>query len=603
MRRRDLLALSAAAPLARAARGAANPASARDSKTLRVAFPIAETGFDPAQVQDLYSRTVLAHVLDAPLEYDCQARPAALRPNTVEALPEISADFRTFTLRVRPGIYFHDDPAFNGKRRELTAADYVFSFKRFYDPRWKSPMLFVLENSKVLGLTEVRQAALKSKQAFDYTREVDGVRALDRYTLQIRLAEPNPRFVYNFADASMLGAIAPEVVERYGDDIMAHPIGTGPYRLAAWSRASRIVLERNPDYVERTYDSVAASDAPELADEVTHLRGRRVPMIDRIEISIVDESQPRWLAFQQGALDLLALPFEFLPVAAPNGRLAPFLARRGVKLRRTEMADIALTYFNMEDPVVGGYTPERVALRRAVSLAFDGDDYIRSIFMGGGVRAQSPFVPGTFGYDPAYRSAIGEFDRARAQALLDVYGYVDRNGDGWRELPDGKPLMLEIAASSSQRDRQQNETWQRYLTHIGIQVQFRIAQWPELVKQSQAGRLMMWGYGWQVGSPDSDTIFGMAYGPNMEAINDARFNLPAFNTLYEQQRVLPDGPERLAKLHEATRLLAAYMPYMMHLHRIQSDLVQPWVVGYRRHPFTNRIWCWLDIDNAKRASS
>jgi len=601
MRRRSLLAVGAAAPLAAVAGVGAAPLERTQGKTLRVAFPIAETGFDPAQVQDLYSRTIIAHILDAPLEYDYMARPARLRPNTLLALPEISRDFRTLTLRLQPGIYFQDDPAFKGKRRELVASDYVFSIKRFYDPRWKSPMLFIFENSKLLGLTEVRQQALNEHKPFDYAREVEGVRALDRYTLQIRLATPDPRFVYNLADAGMLGAIAPEVVELYGDDIMAHPVGTGPFRLAQWTRASRIVLERNPTYRTRVYDLAAADDAPELHDEVARLAGRTSPMIDRVEVLVVDEAQPRWLAFQQGQLDLLSLPPQFLPVAAPGGKLAPYLARRSIKLRRTEMADITLTYFNMEHPVVGGYSAERVALRRAVSLAFDANEYIRSIFAGAGVRAQSPLAPGTFGYDRDYVTSIGTFDRARANALLDVYGYLDRNGDGWREQPDGGPLVLELAASSSQLDRQQNELWQSFMKRIGVRMEFRIAQWPELVKMSTSGKLMMWGYGWQLGSPDSDTIFGMAYGPNREAINDARFDLAAFNALYEQQHILPDGPERLGKLHEATRLLAAYMPYMMHLHHVQSDLVQPWVTGYRRHPFTNRNWCWIDIDDARRA--
>src|SRR5262249_38442457 len=126
-----------------------------------------------------------------------------------------------------------------------------------------------------------------------------------------------------------------------------------------WTRASRIVLERNPTYRERIYDLTAASDAPDLKDDVAGLAGRTTPMIDRVEVLIVDESQPRWLAFQQGDLDVLSLPSEFLPVAAPGGKLAPYLARRSIKLRRTEMADITLTYFNMEHPVVGGYSPER----------------------------------------------------------------------------------------------------------------------------------------------------------------------------------------------------------------------------------------------------
>ncbi len=600
--RRRFLTTAALAPLgfARAA-----PAQQRGSgpKTLRVAFPTAETGFDPAQVQDLYSRTVLSHILDAPLEYDYLARPAKLRPNTAVALPEVSADYRTFTIRLRPGIFFADDPAFKGARRELTAHDYIYSFKRLYDPRWKSPMLFALENSRLLGLTELRQQAIRDKRPFDYDREVEGLRALDRYTLQIRLAAPDPRFVYNLADASLLGAVAREVVETYGDAIMAHPVGTGPFRLAHWTRSSRIVLERNPDYREERYDFEPAADAADMHDEVARLRGRRLPLIDRVEIAIIEESQPRWLAFLQGDLDVLAVPLEFVPLAAPDGRLAPYLQRRGIRMRRTAAADVALTYFNMDHPVVGGYTPEKIALRRAIALAFDGDEYIRLIFSGQGVPAQSPIVPSTFGYDPDYRSEMGEFSRARAAALLDMFGYVDRDGDGWREMPDGSPLVLELASSATSLDRKRNELWKRYMNAVGLRIDFRIAQWPELLKMSLAGKLMMWGYSWQVGGPDSDTLFGMGYGPNREQLNDARFDLPEYNALYERQRVLPDGPERLRLLHRAARLLTVYMPYKFHLHRLVLDLTQPWVDGYRRHPFTSRQWNWIDVDPVRRAAA
>jgi ABC-type transport system substrate-binding protein len=112
---------------------------------------------------------------------------------------------------------------------------------------------------------------------------------------------------------------------------------------------------------------------------------------------------------------------------------------------------------------------------------------------------------------------------------------------------------------------------------------------------------MMWGYSWQVNEPDSGTIFGMGYGPNKQAINDARFDLPAYNALFEQQRVLADGPQRLALLRDASRMMTAYMPYLLHLHRVNVDLAQPWVIGYRRHPFTSRAWCWIDVDPAQRA--
>src|SRR5205809_427246 len=126
-------------------------------KVMRYAFPVAETGFDPAQVTDLYSSTVLAHIFEAPLEFEYLAQPARARPNTAAALPEVSADFRRFVFHIRPGIYFADDAAFGGKRRELTAQDYVYAIKRHYDPRWKSGRLYLLESEGILGLSELRR--------------------------------------------------------------------------------------------------------------------------------------------------------------------------------------------------------------------------------------------------------------------------------------------------------------------------------------------------------------------------------------------------------------------------------------------------------------
>jgi peptide/nickel transport system substrate-binding protein len=593
MDRRRFLAAGASAPLA----SAATTHMPVPDRTLRVAFPSPETGFDPAQVQDAYSGQVNAHIFDAPLRWDYMARPARLVPNTTVGLPEVSSDFRTYTLRLRPGIWFHDDPAFKGQRRELVAEDYVYSIKRVFDPRWKSQMLFELEPAKILGVDEVRQRALKGAP-FDYAAPVEGLRALDRYTLRIRLAEPAPRFVNTLTLTTPLGAVAREVVEAYGDRIMEHPVGTGPFRLAHWTRTSRIVLVRNPTYRDETWDFEPPADEPALAADAVRLRGRKVPLVDRVEVTIVQESQPRWLSFDQGALDLLAVPFDYVPIAAPNRELAPHLARRGVRLQATPLADITLAYFNMEDPVVGGYAPEKVALRRAVSLAFDSGRYIREIYRGSAVAAESPIVPGTFGFDPAFRTELSEYSPARAKALLDTYGYVDRNGDGWREQPDGSPLVLEMAASTSQLDRRQNEQWKRCMDAVGLKMEFRVAQWAELLKQSLAGRLMMWGFAWQAGDPDSDLFFSLAYSPNLGSSNDARFSLKAYDDLYAQQHRLPDGPERLALLREASRLLVAYMPYKFIAHRIELDLSQPWVLGFRRPLFMTRLWAYLDIDAA-----
>ena len=97
-----------------------------------------------------------------------------MRPNTAQAMPEVSEDFKVFTFRIKPGIFFADDPAFKGQKRELTAADYVYALKRHYDPRWKSGKLYLLENAKLLGLSELRRELMAAKKPFDYDRGVWG---------------------------------------------------------------------------------------------------------------------------------------------------------------------------------------------------------------------------------------------------------------------------------------------------------------------------------------------------------------------------------------------------------------------------------------------
>jgi ABC-type transport system substrate-binding protein len=183
-------------------------------------------------------------------------------------------------------------------------------------------------------------------------------------------------------------------------------------------------------------------------------------------------------------------------------------------------------------------------------------------------------------------------------ALLDLYGYVDRNRDSWRELPDGKPLVLEYATQPDQASRSATEQWKKNMDAVGIRIVFKTAKWPENLKASSAGKLMMWGVGWTVNTPDAENFLDLAYGPNKGQANKARFALPAYDRAYRAQKVLPDGPERQALIDECKRLVVAYMPFRVHVHRIFTDLVQPWVVGYDRNLFTGmgRTWRYLDID-------
>ncbi len=582
---------------------ASTPPTAQPLKVLRYAFLIAESTFDPAQISDLYSNTVAAGIFDAPIEFEFLAKPARMRPNTLVAMPEVSEDFKTFTFKVKPGIYFADDPAFKGNKRELVAEDYVYSLKRHYDPKWKSPNLYRLENAQVLGLTELRKKLMAEKKPFNYDTPVEGLKTLDRYTFQIKLARTSPRFVLTeMTDPNVAAALAREVVEFYGDKVGEHPVGTGPFVLKSWKRSSRIVLAKNPNYREVFYDEHPPETGPDsdarLTAAAAKLKGRRLPLLDEVAISIIEEPQPRWLSFLNEEQDLMdQLPQDFANTVIPNNVLAPNLAKKGILMVRYPRADVSVSFFNMESPLVGGYTSEKVALRRAISLGVDVEREIRLVRRNQAIPSQSPVAPGTWGYDPAFKSEMSDFSRARAKALLDMNGYKDIDGDGWRESPDGKPLVIEYATSPDQQSRQLVEQWQKNMTAIGIKMDFKTAKWPENLKASRAGKLMMWGVGWSASAPDGDTFLALGYGPNKGGANHSRFDLPAFNALYEKQARLPDGPERQAVMDEAKKLMVAYMPYKLHVHRIFTDLAQPWVFGYQRNVFVRHFFKYVDIDS------
>jgi len=276
--------------------GAATGARAADmTKTLRVAFSTAENGFDPQAAYDSYSFYVIGGIFDPLYAYDYFARPVRLVPNTAAALPEVTDQGRTYTIKVRPGIYFAADPAFKGKRRELTALDYVYSLKRIFDPKVRSYWVYIFEGNLV-GLDEVLASARKAG-TFDYDAELPGLRALDRFTLQIRFRRPNFGFEYWLA-SNQFSAVAREVVEAYRDSsnrVMENPVGTGAYKLKQWTRGQRILLEANPDYREVVYPSPGAgSDAADAAI-ARGLAGRKLPLAGNVDISIIEEAQPRLL--------------------------------------------------------------------------------------------------------------------------------------------------------------------------------------------------------------------------------------------------------------------------------------------------------------------
>jgi len=588
--RRATLALVASAFVASAPLAIAQSAS---TKTLHVAFPVAETGFDPQAAGDAYSNYVIRAIFDPLYRYDYLARPYRLVPNTATALPQITDDGKTWTIHVRKGIYFADDPVFKGKRRELTAADYVYAIKRILDPKMRSNSLQMVDGRFVGADALVAKA--KETGRFDYDTPIEGLQAIDRYTLRFKLVFADYELLSNLT-TSGTAAVAREAIEAYRDGngwVMANPVGTGAYRLKDWRRGQRIVLEANPGFRDERYPTPASAADEALAQG---LGGRKLPLVPNVEISIIEEAQPRMLAFQQKHLDFVAVPVNLVAnVLDADNKLKPAFANAGIRLERAIQPAITYLYFNMEDPVVGGYAPAQIALRRAIAIGYDVKEEIRVLRQKQGLPATQVVPPGMTGYDPNYDGRL-EYDPAAAKALLDRFGYVDRNGDGFRDLPDGKPLMLRVGSGTTEQDREFEELWKRCLNNLGIRVEFVKQKWPDMLKMARLGQLQMWQLGNINTTPDGFGFYGLLYGRNAGFSNLSRFALPEFDRLYEQARAMPDSPERLAVERKMSELVNAYAPWVLTAYRYENVLVQPWLRGYKYNPTYQFPFAYLDID-------
>jgi ABC-type transport system substrate-binding protein len=587
------------APLVLAlALSAAPGARAGDApRTLRIEFRVAENGFDPQAAYDAFSSQLIDAIYDPPYTYDYFARPVKLVPRTADGLPQITDGGRTYTVRIRPGIYFANDPVFKGKRRELTAEDYLYAIRRHLDPKVRSYYLYLFENH-LLGLDEVLAQARK-RGALDYATPIKGLELVDRYTFRVRFKDPDYAFQH-WLTLPQFAGVAREVVEAYGDEsrrINDHPVGTGAYRLKSWTRGQKIVLEANPDYRDERYPPPPPGDA-QAAAVAKGLTGKRLPLAPIVEIAVLEEAQTRLLSFERGQLDLLDLPPSLAGTVLDGGALKPALAEKGVRLHRQVDPAINFMFFNLDDPVVGGYTPEKIALRRAIGLGFDREASIRTLAHGQALLATQPVPPNVPGYDPSIPPV--RYDPAAARALLDKFGYKDRDGDGFREQPDGKPLVIVRASTPDAAARASDELWKRCMDAIGIRMLDFKQKWGELNKMSEAGQLMMWGLAWISTIPDADPFYSPLYSKNIGTQNDARFRLPEYDRAFEAARVLPDSPERDALYRKMTDLVLAYAPWLLMTYSYDNTLAQPWVRGYYQHPFLRGQFRFYDVERSAR---
>ncbi len=565
--------------------------AADPAKVLRIPFEAADDGFDIVKTASYYSGWVGQAIFETLLTYDYMANPVKLVPLTAEAMPEISADGKTYTFRIKKGIYFTPDPVFKSVKRELTAYDYVYTIKRFLDPANHSPSQNFV-NGKIVGLNELAEAAKQSGK-FDYDAPVAGLTTPNRYTLKIQLTQPDYNFLFSLTYGSF-GAMAREVVEGYGQDLPQHPVGTGPYMLASYTPRSKIVLVANPNW--RGFVWNFKSTGTQWDDQVVkEMAGKKMPQIGRIEVNIIEEEQSRWLAFRRKQFDIDWLPQIGVSSALNGDQLKPEFIAQGIKMYRAIAPDITFSLFSFLDPIVGGYSLEKNALRRAIIMAYDIDEDIALVRMGQAMRAQMMVPPGLVGNDPNYRSSIS-YNIPLANKLLDYFGY-QRGEDGYRTTPDGKPLVIRFATLPAASYMTMSEIWKRGLDQIGLRSEFSVTSFADSLKAAAQCRVMVFSSSWIADFPDGENFYQLLYGPNAFAGNYSCYQSAEYDALYKKALSLPLGPERNALYVQMNRQMEADSVMSLQTTRIRNWLIQPEVLGFKKHPMMQFTAQYLDIQS------
>lgn len=566
---------------------------AQPNKVLNLAFEAPDDGFDMVKTYNFYSGNIAEVIFEPLLKYDYLARPVVLVPNTAQAMPKIEQEGKIYTFKIRPGIYFSADPAFKGKARELTAQDYIYSIQRISDPKNRSPA-FNFIDGKIVGMDQAVANANKTGK-FDYDAPIAGLKALDRYTLQFTLTRPDYNFQYILAYVAFSGT-AREVVEFYGDRVGQHPVGTGPYQLSKYVPRSKIELVANPEYRGFVWDFKSTGTAWDNK-LVKQMSGKKMPQVGKVTVSIIEEEQSRWLAFKSGQLDFDKLTSNAVPQALNGNQLKPELQKQGIQHFPNKDAEITYTMFNMKDPIVGGFSLDKIALRRAISMSYNQTEAIKQLYKGQAVKAEMFIPDGVQGNNPKYRSSVG-YNPLLANKLLDRFGYK-KGKDGYRTLPNGQPLTLRYNTENSSSSIIHSELWKKNLDAIGVRVEFKVSNFADNMKEAMQCKYMMWGGAWIADYPEGENFAQLLYGPNSARGNLSCYQSKAYDALYDKAMVLlPE--KRLPFYEQMSRQIEADNPWIVHTTRVRNWLIHPQVQGYKAHPMMNTTWQYLDVQPVKK---
>lgn len=521
-------------------------------------------GFDPALSSDEVSNSAIKQIYEPLLQYHYLKRPYELEPLIAESLPQISEDKVTYTFKLQKGVFFQEDPCFKGKKRELTANDAVYSFKRLADIKIKSTGWWIFDG-RIKGLNDFRDKNIDTEKT-DYSIPVEGLQAPDKYTLIIELTKPCPQMLF-FLALSYTSIVCKEVVDYYGKEFINHPVGTGPYILSEWRKGLRLVYRKNPDFRKMYYPSEGSEHDKE--NGLLNDSGKQIPFIDTVIIKIFSESQPQWLNFLKANLDISGIPKDnYNQAITPDKSLTKELVDKGITLSINPSMDITYTFFNMEDKIIGS----NIHIRRAMCLAQDINKSIDLLYNNRAIPAHSQIPPGLLGYDKNYINPYQKYDVDLAKKELVKAGY-----------PQGKDLpSFEFLTTDNTTSRQFSEKFINEMSVIGIKISPISVNWPEFLNRIKNKKFQIASMGWGADYPDPENFVQLLYGPNeAPGTNNANYKNPEYDSLYEKLILTKDIHEKGKILKRMKDIFANDCPWMPGVHRLAYSLRYKWLKNYK----------------------
>ena len=573
-----------------------SPASAQSEKTL--VLPMRTDGpktLDPVEGSTVYENMAVSQVYETLLE-NKYADPLNFEPRLLEELPTTPDEGLTWRFRLKQGVRFHDNVCFPGGRgRELVTDDVFYSLKRIADKKYLFKNWWLLENT-IDGFDEFRTVQNEA-ETFDYSAPVRGFRKINDREFEIRLVEPVASFLWKLS-MFQTSIVPREAVEHYGADFRFNPVGTGPFILRSSDdyRSQRsLTLHRNPNYHDVRYPGRNEWSSEDRRNRMHLDAGKQVPFVDRIVFQMFIQDQPMWLRFEDGTLAYTEVPAEFFEQAfvRETQRLRPAMVSKGVTAHNNPLLDFIFRGFNMEDALLGGYTPERRALRQAINLAIDLEEFNQAFYQGLTIVYDGPIPPGLDGHPEGGRAPISyrgpNLDLAR-QKLAEA-GYP--NGEG---LPP-----IEFYTSRGGNNEEQVEMMKRQLARVGIRLQPRLLDFSELISTVDRKAAPMFGFAWSSDYPDGENNLALFYGPNESpGSNHYNYKRAEYDRLYEKIRTMQPSPERSAIYEQMRDMLIEDAPFVGSMARNRFYLINPWVKNFRP---TERYYGWfkfVDVDEAGR---